>query len=153
MKLNLEQRLPTAGACPGTRTKRSSYQDAKTGYQILAKRGPDSRFVVEANTKSRWPKLSRSRIVKLMDRGHIRLGLKSNNSAYFFIGSYTNNSRSCEFLLKSEARSSYWPKLGWHITKTSNVKLCQATTFYGVLCVFIRLESFSKFCPFKFGLV
>ena len=39
--------------------------------QISAMRGPDSRFVVEANTKSRWPKSSRSRIVKLVDRGGV----------------------------------------------------------------------------------
>ena len=82
--------------------------------QISAKWGPDSRFVVEANTKIWWPKSSRSRIVKLMDWGRvtrpwveyrilgeflgIRLGLKSNNSAYFFKGSYTNKSRSGKFL-------------------------------------------------------
>ena len=33
--------------------------------------GSDSRFVVEANSKSWWPKSSRSRIVKLMDRGRV----------------------------------------------------------------------------------
>ena len=37
-------------------------------WQISTKRGPDSRFVIETNTKSWWPKSSRSRIVKLMDR-------------------------------------------------------------------------------------
>ena len=42
-----------------------------TAYQISAHRGPDSRFVVEANTRSRQPKSSRSRIVKLMDRGQV----------------------------------------------------------------------------------
>ena len=43
----------------------------------------------------------------------IRLGLQSNNSAYFFIGSYTNSSRSgeFEFLTNSEAGSSYSPNL------------------------------------------
>ena len=40
----------------------------------------------------------------------IQLGLESSNSDYFFIGSYTNNSRSGEFLSNSEARSSYSPK-------------------------------------------
>ena len=40
-------------------------------YHILAKWGPDSSFVIEANTKSRWPKSSRSQIVKLMDRGWV----------------------------------------------------------------------------------
>ena len=40
-------------------------------YQILAKWGPDSSFVIETNTKSRWPKSSWSRIVKLMDRGWV----------------------------------------------------------------------------------
>ena len=39
--------------------------------QISAKRGLDSRFVVEANTKSWWPKLSQSRKVKLMDWGRV----------------------------------------------------------------------------------
>ena len=42
----------------------------------------------------------------------IQLGLESNNSTYFFIGSYTNNSRSGEFLMNSQAGSSYSPNLG-----------------------------------------
>ena len=42
----------------------------------------------------------------------IRLGLESNNSAYFFIGSYTNNSRIGKFLMNSEAGSNYSPNLG-----------------------------------------
>ena len=41
----------------------------------------------------------------------MRLGLESNNSTYFFIGSYTNNSRSREFLTNSKAGSSYSPNL------------------------------------------
>ena len=40
-------------------------------YQISAKRDPYSRFVVEANTKSGWPKSSWSPKVKLMDQGRI----------------------------------------------------------------------------------
>ena len=39
--------------------------------QISAKQGPDLRFIVEANTKAVEPKLSRSRIVKLMDQGPV----------------------------------------------------------------------------------
>ena len=39
--------------------------------QISAKQGPDSRFVVEVNTKSQWSKLSRSWIVKLVDQGRV----------------------------------------------------------------------------------
>ena len=38
--------------------------------QISAKRGPDSRFIVEANTKCP-SKSSRSQIVNLMDRGRV----------------------------------------------------------------------------------
>ena len=40
-------------------------------YQISAKQGPYSRFVIEANTKSLWLKLSQTRIVKLMDQGRV----------------------------------------------------------------------------------
>ena len=81
--------------------------------------------------QSSVPKLSRSRVIKLMDRGWvtqpwgeyrgkyqtifapniaIRLGLESSNWDNFFISSYTNNSRSGKFLTNSEARSSYSPK-------------------------------------------
>ena len=42
-----------------------------TAYQISAKWGPDSRFVVKANTRSRQPKSSRGCIVKLMDQGQV----------------------------------------------------------------------------------
>ena len=42
-------------------------------HQISAKRGPDSRFIVEANTKCPWPKSSRSQMVNLMDCGRIWL--------------------------------------------------------------------------------
>ena len=37
-------------------------------YQILAKRGPDSRFVLEANLKSLCPKSSWSSILKTQNR-------------------------------------------------------------------------------------
>ena len=47
----------------------------------------------------------------LLSRRSIWLGHKSNNLAYFFIGSYTNNSRSGELLTNSEAGSSYSPDL------------------------------------------
>ena len=41
----------------------------------------------------------------LLDSGKkgVRLGNELNYSAYFFIGSYTNNSRSGKFLTNSEA--------------------------------------------------
>ena len=39
--------------------------------QILGKRGPYLRFVVKVNTKALKPKPSRSRVVKLMDRGQV----------------------------------------------------------------------------------
>ena len=69
-----------------------------------------------------------SRVIQLMDsdrviRPRVECGVEcgveyrgeyieheSSNLDYFFIGSYTNNSRSGEFLTNSEARSSYSPK-------------------------------------------
>ena len=53
--------------------------------QISAKRGPDSRFVIEANTKCLWPKLSQSRRVNLMDRGHIDTVVQYNLAKFCYI--------------------------------------------------------------------
>ena len=75
----------------------SSYilYDVMNANQISAKQGPDSRFVVKANTKSMWPKSSQSQIVKLMDRVEYRV-----ISQVFF-------STKVEFLLESGKKSLY----------------------------------------------
>ena len=43
----------------------------RAGNQIVAKRGPDSKFAVEANTKTLCPNSSRFRLVKMIDRGRV----------------------------------------------------------------------------------
>ena len=50
---------------------RLRFNDLLGPLQISGKRGPDSRFIIEANTKSRGRKSSRSQIVNLMDRGRV----------------------------------------------------------------------------------
>ena len=59
--------------------------------------------------------LSLRQILKVGDLSRVEA---NSNSAYFFIGSYTNNSRSGEFLTNSKAGSSYSPKFGGHLVLT-----------------------------------
>ena len=70
--------------------------------QISAKRGPNSRFVIEANTKSLWPKLSWSQKVKLMDRGRV-----TQPQVEYWVISRAFFSTKVEFLLESGNKSLY----------------------------------------------
>ena len=70
-KLHDEKYLRSSKTFISPCNNRPEYFEHTFSEQISAKWGPDSKFVVKANTKSWWPKSSRSRIVKLMDQGQV----------------------------------------------------------------------------------
>ena len=61
-----------------------------TLFQILAKRGPDSRFVLEANLKSLCPRSSRSSIFKTQNRVQAKHEYKASSNSLEYYRSYTN---------------------------------------------------------------
>ena len=93
---------------------------------------------------------------------------ESNDSAYFFIGSYTNNSRSGKFLTNSKAGSSYSQNLvdKWKAKKImsdviiGHFEWCQCRDWLaqrarGWLCIFsmiffFRDEKLKQVCPSLF---
>ena len=81
-------------------------------HQISANRGPDSRFVLEANIKVLMSKLNSSQVI-------IQVGVEANNDHRFVIGAYTNYFQVGKFLTNSDARSSYSPKLDQYQSKPS----------------------------------
>ena len=54
-------------------------------YQISGNRGPDLWLVVEANTKDLLPKPSRSRVIKLMDRGRVEANIEAESAIFLVI--------------------------------------------------------------------
>ena len=67
--------------------------------QILARRGPDSTFAVEPNTKTMCPKLSWFWLVKMMDRGRVIRPRVQYQVEYQILGDIL--SKKVNFLLKS----------------------------------------------------
>ena len=93
-------------------------------HQILAKRGPDSRFSLKANLTSLCPRSSRSSILKTYIHVQAKHEYKPGSYSLEYYRSYTNTdsykSQICKFWIEYYSSLVLTPNLTWYSTLNNN---------------------------------